>query len=254
MNTYPLTVRVYKGWGLPSGSHYLTVLYHTFDFEVRGVTRREYNDWHQQFPDPVEFEGKLLRECVMSGPTHFEGNDWDWDLCFAGAAQQVLDKIYNISGFGTAPDPEITYPVETYLNSIEARFDLVIMSAYNYKLEELMDMDQAHYHKLLGLAQMKLEMMQIDTEAILYPERAKKRKDAIAIPGARKSMEGMDPGREVTTTTPHGTPCGGAKPFFTNAYGRDPNSPYPPGHPRNPAIVADRGIPGNVGPMSFTSE
>lgn len=256
--TYPITVTVYKGWGFLPNTIYIAPLYYTFNFEVRGFTRREYGEWQHECSDLVEFEGKLLKECVVVGPTHFDGKLWDWDECFAGVAEQVLEKIYNLSGYGSAPDLEITRPVEAYLNSPEARFDLVIMTAYNYKLSELMDMDQVEYHKILGSSQMKLEMMEIDTEAILYPERAKKRKGRVAVPRGRAAMEGMDPGVSLTTTTPHGTPAGGAKPFFSGAgRGRDPHSRYPPGHPKNPALMEDRKggiLPGATGATAFYSE
>ncbi len=101
---------------------------------------------------------------------------------------------------------------------------------------------------LVGLAQMKLEMMEIDTEAILYPERQKKSRGGVAIPkGVQIMAQGGLPADP--------TSMGGAKPFFSNATPRDPNSPYPAGHPRNPAVVDDKHglIPGAEGPMAFFS-
>ncbi|HYT43960.1 MAG TPA: hypothetical protein VEP90_16590, partial [Methylomirabilota bacterium] len=77
MYKYPITVRVYKGWGLPSGSIHLAPLYHTYDFIVRGVTRQEYYTWLQEYPNPIELEGKMLREAVLLGPDTYKDNPWD---------------------------------------------------------------------------------------------------------------------------------------------------------------------------------
>lgn len=198
-----------------------------------------------QYPDPVDFEGHVLRQCVISAPTHFEGRPWDWDECFAGVAVQVLTKIYNLSGLGSEADPEIVRAVEDYLGSTEARFDLVIMTAYNYKLEELMVMDHRDWHMLVGISQMKLEMMEIDTEAILYPERKKQKRGKIVQPGGTRA-----PGRPDDPAA-----LGGARPFFSGAAPRDPGSPYPAGHPKNPAVVDERSavVPGAAGEISFFS-
>lgn len=241
MYKYPLDVKVYKGWGLPPGSIYLSPLYYTYNFIVRGVTRNEYYTWLQEYPNPVDFEGKVLREAVLEGPETYRDKPWDWDECFAGVAEQVLEKIYRISGFGTQPDEDVTTAVEKYITSEEARFDLVIMTAYNYKLEELMAMDHRLWHMLVGSAQMKLEMMGIDTEAILYPEKAKKRKAKVALPT----------GKDATGMVQEG----GARPFF-GSKGKNPNSAYAPGHPKNPAIMEDRRhgiIPGAEGEIAFYS-
>lgn len=246
MYKYPIDVKVYKGWGLPSGSIYLQQLFHDFQFIVRGITRREYADWTRDFPNQSDLEGKILREAVVDGPKEFMGKPWDWDECFAGVAEQVLEKIYGVSGFGDKPDPAVTEAVEKYLNSEEARFDLVIMAANpSYRLLELMEMDHRDWHMEVGMSQLKLAILAgIDSEEILYPEQAKKKKGGVAVPKGRQlsQEEFSNPGT-------------GAKPFFgPNARAKHPDSPYPAGHPRNPAVVDDKGIPGMGEPIAFFSE
>src|SRR5438034_3218351 len=150
MYTYSLQVKVYKGWGIPLGSKYLSPQYYTYNFVIRGITRREYEDWQRQYPSLVDLEGKILKEAVISGPTHFRGVEWNWDDCFAGVAEQVLQKIYNLSGLGEVLDVEVSNPVEEYLNSSVARFDLVILMALDqYKLEDLMTIDHREWNMLL---------------------------------------------------------------------------------------------------------
>jgi hypothetical protein len=51
------------------------------------------------------------------------------------------------------------------------------MTAYPaYKLQDLEELDPLEYYKLLANAQLKLAIMEIDSEAILNPEEAAKKR------------------------------------------------------------------------------
>jgi hypothetical protein len=204
MYSYPMMVQVYKGYGLLPGTLYLGPLYETFPFLIRGFTRQEYTEWQQRFPRPGDLEDHLLATCVVTQPDQYHNSSWDWNAIPAGIAQQILDKIFSLSGYGDQPDPDITLPVNTYLNSQEAKYDLLIMTAYNYKLEDLLTMDHQHWHQLIGLAQYKLEMMGIDTEMILDPDKAKKK-------SRRQDLMGGGGGANPVGAQPFGGPPRGAQ-------------------------------------------
>ena len=246
MYRYSFQARVYRGWGVPENSIYLQPIYDTYDFVVRGITRREYETWQVESANLSDLEGRILEEAVLVHPSHFGREKWNWDNVLAGIADQVLNKIYDLSGLGNKLDPEVSNPVEEYLGSIVARYDLVILMGLDqYKLSDLLDMDHREWNMLVGLAQYKLSLLGIDSDEILYPGEKKKTRGGVIKPSGSQisvAATGKDP-----------QAMGGAQPFFSNAQPKYTDSPYPPGHPKNPAIVGDKSL-GFEKPMTFQSK
>jgi hypothetical protein len=152
--------------------------YEEYLFTIRSVNRREYQQWQVACPDISDLEEKIIQEGVISHPESFAGQPWEWGNVLAGLFQQVLDGIIAFSGLGENPDPQITEDVQAYLKSEEAKIDLMIMTAFNYKYEELLEMDARTYQILTGQAYRKLCTMGIDPALFLDPENTSQRKAA----------------------------------------------------------------------------
>lgn len=177
MYRYPVQVQLFQGWD--ADARHLFPRIETYQFVVRTVTRREFQNWQLAHPVPTDFEDRLLREAVLETPAEFRGRPWDWDTVLAGIAAQVVEQVLSLSGFSQEPHPFIMERVREYTASEEAKFDMLILTATDaYKLEELQDMHPEDYHKLVALAQWKLGLIGLDPDIILDPEAYEKKMKA----------------------------------------------------------------------------
>jgi hypothetical protein len=142
-----------------------------YPFRVRPLTRAEFTQARSSSSGSgsLELEDYILRAAVLETPADFQNQPWDWDRVYAGIAQQVVEKVLGLSGFGCMPDPLVTAPAETYLAGEESRYDLLILMAFNYRLEELWEMAPELWYRLIGLAEMKLALLGVDPQQILNP-------------------------------------------------------------------------------------
>jgi hypothetical protein len=168
-----------------------------FDFKLRILNRKEFKDWNTECKTSDELEVKILEHCVLEHPKTFRGQPWDWDEVYAGVVASITDKILKVSGFGSEPDPEVIRKVQDYLESEESKYDLLIMMAFNYTLDEVMEMDSETWHIHTGLAQMKLAALGINPDIILEPQAVTKSPVAGPLPA-------QDPVRGYPTSVkPH---------------------------------------------------
>lgn len=170
MRIQPLQIKVHLYRETSPDGRLRVPVSEVFNFRIRTLNRREFQAWNLDSLTPSDFEEKILQNCVLEYPDLFRGYPWDWNQVYAGVVAQVIDKIINLSGFGAEPDPDVIQKAQDYIQSEEAKYDLIIMTAFNYKLEELMEMDSDIWHRLAGLAQTKIAMLGIDPDVILDPE------------------------------------------------------------------------------------
>jgi hypothetical protein len=161
MPQYTHTVKLFPRLLAVPGRARLVPHAEEFTFRIRHVTRREFQDWKLAAPDQAALEDQLLQAAVLAHPATFRGEPWDWERVYAGLPQQVIDRILQVSGFTEVADPDVMARTEEYLNSETSQFDLLIVTALNYKVEEVWDMDPDTYHRVLGLAQRKLQIFGI---------------------------------------------------------------------------------------------
>ncbi len=174
MVCHPVQIPYSRGYRALPGEVRLTLQVEWYAFVIRNLTRREFLLWQTECRSQIELEDRLLKETVLEHPAQFRDQPWDWDEVYAGIVQQLIQKILQLSGFGSHPDPDVLSRTEEYLTSEASRYDLIIMTAFNYKLEEVLELDPDHYHKLVGLAQWKLMLSGIDPQIILNPEASRK--------------------------------------------------------------------------------
>lgn len=175
MFQYAFTIELSRGVMVPSGACRLLRIAESFPFSVRSMSRAEFARWRADSSCDMTFQDQVLAECVLAHPDRFQEEPWEWDAVYAGVVQQVFEKIMGLSGFGPAPDPELIGNAEQYLRGEEARYDLLLMTAFNYRLEEILALDSELWHRLVGLAEMKLVWMGFDPNQILNPEAVKKK-------------------------------------------------------------------------------
>lgn len=170
MYTYPLVL--YAGIGVkpsddlrgyvPEGE--------SFEFLIRGITRKELRDWKVLYSNVFDLQDRVLKEAVLSHPEEFHGEPWNWDNVYAGIVESVIQSISSISGFEGEPDPRVISEVEEYLLSEESGYDLMIMTALNYKLSELREMDATEWYTLIGISRRKLTLLDLNADAFIDPE------------------------------------------------------------------------------------
>jgi hypothetical protein len=178
MRTFPLTLTVGKGF-IPSPD--LTKVIpagETFFFQIRMVTRGEYRRWVSSLDDPYDLEERILQEAVVERPERYHDQPWDWENVPAGLPPRVVQEILFLSGFEEEKHPGIMAEVEAYLASEEAGYDLMIMTAFKYKLEELSELPADEWYRLIGLATRELAILQLNPEVFLDPEKAAKEAQA----------------------------------------------------------------------------
>ena len=174
---YPITISIGIGRKVAEDKYTRIPDTEDFKFLIRTITRREFQIWKSRYEDqPDELEEILIQEAVTETPSTFKGQDWEWDIVYAGIPSQLAIKILNLSGFGSSePDAGMTQRTEEYVTSDESKYDLIILMAFDLHLEELLDMETEVWHRTLALAYMKLQLLGIDPEAILDPEKAKRK-------------------------------------------------------------------------------
>lgn len=172
---YPITIRHQYGYIYVPGDDWITPLREEFEFTIRCITRSEFQCWNSNL-NQSEFENTILSSAVLSHPEMFRGKPWNWDNVYAGVVERLKQEILKVSGFLGEPHPELIGRVDTYLQSREAKFDLIIMMAFpQYKLEDLMNTDNETWHKISGMAQSRFQLEGLDIDAILDPEKFQKK-------------------------------------------------------------------------------
>lgn len=170
---FPVRVPYCVGYGPRPPRGAVGPLLEFYDFEVRAITRAEHRNWSQLYPSQeVLYEEQILRHAVLKHPETFQGEPWDWDRLPFGIPHALCVEIIHLSGFSHTPHPTIIQRAQTYLDSEEFKYDLLILLAHPYKVEELFDLDPVTWQIAVGMAQIKLAAMGIDPEAILNPKAA----------------------------------------------------------------------------------
>jgi hypothetical protein len=175
MFTYPIILRVPLRHAVSPDGRRIEHLHDEFHFQVRGITRAEYKSWTLQHPDRVDLEERVLAEAVVSHPPTFHDQPWDWDQLYFGVAHQLVNEILAISGYGGGPHPTLTARVDEYFGGEESKYDLLILTAMPYTIEQLMEMEPEMWHLAVRHSCEKLWRMGIDPDSILNPEAYEKK-------------------------------------------------------------------------------
>jgi hypothetical protein len=196
--TYPITLRLFSHWATSPGSMTLVPVEEVFNFRVRPINRLEGMQWRSASRDDNEFGDLVLHHAVLEHPESFRGEPWNWDEIYAGLADQVLRRVLDLSGYGDGQS-ELAQRVHEYLESEEAKSDLVILTAFDgLDLEKLLTMAPELYYRSLGLAQTKLALLGLDPDAILNPEGyRKKAAKAVGRGSAMQYLPGVQPTNAV---------------------------------------------------------
>lgn len=183
MIRYPFRVQIENGLRVDHAELKVLRIYETFDFELQSMTRAQFQQMEAQFPNKVDFQNAVLDQYVLKTPALFQGRPFVWDDFYAGLAAQVYQKILTLSGFivpGGTMDMDMIEPARQYLTSEEAKYDLLIMTAFpQYKLEDLLNMDPQYWHRLIGMAEAGCRIRDFDPELITNPGNIQ-RKQALA--------------------------------------------------------------------------
>jgi hypothetical protein len=179
MFRYPFRVSIERGCRIDHEKLRVLQVHEGYDFELRSLTRAEFQNLRAKYPDWLDFQDAILDLCVVTRPDQFQGRPFEWGDFYAGLAAQVFQKILTLSGFtvaGGAMDPDMINPAREYLGSEEAKYDLLIMTAFHqYKLEALQDLDPRIWHELIGMAEAALRIAGIDPDIIINPGNIQKK-------------------------------------------------------------------------------
>lgn len=170
MKIIPLRLEVPLGYRVSDDGRCRVPVVDAFDFKLRILNRKEFKEWNTECKTSDALEAKILKLCVIEHPATFRGQPWNWDDVYAGIVASLTDKLLKVSGFGAEPDPEVIRRVQDYLESDESKYDLIIMMAFNYTLDQILEMDSETWHIHTGLAQMKLAALGINPDVILEPQ------------------------------------------------------------------------------------
>lgn len=199
MRTYPLSITVAYGY-IPSPDGYSVVPRgETFDFTIRLLTRGEYRRLYQDGLSGFEFEDAILTAGVVGHPETYQGEPWSWEDLPAGLPSRVAAEILQYSGFDEAKSPVVMEEVQAYLESEEAGYDLMIMTAFgNYRRDELDDLPADEWYRLIGLANRKLAILQLDPEVFITgqtkaPQNPIDMQSHMEIQGMPAARQGWDP-------------------------------------------------------------
>lgn len=180
MFKYPFTVQLERGHQIDHERLKVLRVYESYEFELRSLTRREFEFLRDKHPDMIDFRSAVLDLAVLRTPELFHGQPFAWDAFYAGLAEQVYQKILTLSGFivaGGSMDPDLIEPARRYLGSEEAKYDLLIMTAFKrYGLEDLLDIDPQLWHRLIGLAEAECRVMGLDPDTITNPGNIEKKR------------------------------------------------------------------------------
>lgn len=189
MHVYPVELALPLGYRFDPQKGYVAKCFETLPFVIRTISRKQYRSWTEYNQSMSFLEERVLEECVLSYPAYFGGQPWDWEEIPAGIVDQLVKQVLNMSGWGEAPSPVIQQRVQDYLESEEAKYDLLIMTAFPYKREELEEMDLEDWQALAGMAPIKLAVVGIDPNLILDPKGA--RKTGPSGSGASPNVQGL---------------------------------------------------------------
>lgn len=177
MFKYPIQIRIFQRYGHDPETSKFIAIYDTYSFVVRTLTRREFENLESLDLPMVLLEDRVVEIGCLEHPETFRGEPWDWEKVPAGVVEQLAHRILQLSGFKGDPDPLVLEPATKYLQSEGAKYDLMILTVLpQYKLEDLLDMDVAIWHRIVGHSYSKMLLQGMDPDAILNPEKyAKKR-------------------------------------------------------------------------------
>ena len=163
---YPIKAYLYRGEKIVNNE--IVKIGLEWDFTIRSVSRKEFMVIDIDSNSREELEDKLLELAVIEHPTTFQGEEWDWDNVYAGVVAQVIEQILSISALdGRENSPQVVERTAKYIDSKEARYDLLIMMAFNTTLDEILQMETEIWSRTVGLAYMKLKALGMDPQQLL---------------------------------------------------------------------------------------